>query len=108
MSTPKQDDGGPAFPIPGDTLLNGEYMWPEPGMTLRQYAAITLRIPRSGTPWLDEMIEEVVRNEFAGQALAGMLANERYPDMTPAECAVVAYSQADAMLAERRKEGEEP
>jgi hypothetical protein len=35
------------------------------GMTLRQYAAIKLKVPRSGTPWLDEMIEESRREELA-------------------------------------------
>ena len=46
--------GGPAFPNEG---FNG---WGEPqqGMTLRQYAAIHLKVPSSGTDWLDEMIEE--------------------------------------------------
>ena len=28
------------------------------GMTLRQYAAIHLKVPNSGTDWLDEMIKE--------------------------------------------------
>ena len=28
------------------------------GMTLRQYAAIHLKVPNSGADWLDEMIEE--------------------------------------------------
>lgn len=46
--------GGPAFPNEG---FNG---WgkPQEGMTLRQYAAIHLKLPNSGTDWLDEMIEE--------------------------------------------------
>jgi hypothetical protein len=28
------------------------------GMTLRQYAAIKLRVPESGEPWLDDMIRK--------------------------------------------------
>lgn len=43
------NDGGPAFPTPAGTQHND-------GMTLRQYAAINLRVPDSGLPWLDKMI----------------------------------------------------
>jgi hypothetical protein len=46
MSAPI-NTGGPAFP----SLLSDE-----PGMTLRQYAAIKLCVPDSGLPWLDDMI----------------------------------------------------
>jgi hypothetical protein len=44
----------PAFPNEG---FNG---WgkPEEGMTLRQYAAIKLKVPDSGTDWLDDMIRK--------------------------------------------------
>jgi hypothetical protein len=42
---------GPAFP---STRMNGQ----EEGMSLRQYAAIKLRVPDSGTDWLDDMIHE--------------------------------------------------
>lgn len=35
------------------------------GMTLRQYAAIKLRVPDSGTEWLDEMIRKSVRQDIA-------------------------------------------
>lgn len=45
------------------------------GMTLRDYACIELRVPRTGKPWLDEIIEEARRDAFAGQALVGELAN---------------------------------
>ena len=39
---------GPAFPVPSLAVSSG--------MTLRQYAAINLRVPDSGLPWLDKMI----------------------------------------------------
>lgn len=45
--------GGPAFPVPG--LNRGEF---NNGMTLRQYAAIHLKVPNSGTDWLDDMIKQ--------------------------------------------------
>jgi len=41
-----------------------------------------------------------VRDYFAGQALAGMLANDS--GQTPEDDAVAAYAVADAMIAERR------
>lgn len=40
----------------------------EGGMSLRQYAAIHLRVPDSGEVWLDEMIERARRDEFAKAA----------------------------------------
>lgn len=82
------------------------------GMTLRQYAAIKLRVPDSGTEWLDDMIRQSLRNEFAAKAVAGILAN---PDISAsaARCNVsteqfrddvsfAAYRVADAMLKARQ------
>ena len=87
------NDGGPAFPIPPvgtgdprDGMSQGSF-----GMTLRDW--------------------------FAGQALAGLLANPTVreweaaaseqgdPDALVQVCALMAYKQADAMLAERGKGG---
>ena len=66
----KFDDGGPAFPVPGlSNLPNGDYIHPECGMSLRQYAAIKLRVPNSGTEWLDEMIRTSLRDELRGKAI---------------------------------------
>ena len=45
--------GGPAFPIPLQPGQGWQEMAPCDGMTLRQYAAIKLRVPNSGTDWLD-------------------------------------------------------
>ena len=45
----------PAFPRQ-ESVLVGDAGWE--GMSLRQYAAIKLRVPDSGLPWLDVMIEE--------------------------------------------------
>lgn len=74
---PKRDDGGPAFPMPSgaEPRVNETTHYNE-GMTLRDY--------------------------FAGQALAVLLANpgarwKRFPD----EPAQDAYAVADAMLAAR-------
>lgn len=86
-------DGGPAFPPPHPYQnVNGDWFYPEqPGMSLRDW--------------------------FAGQALAGIMANpERWKQIvedytsgkkTYEQCseanAVKAYSLADAMIAERSR-----
>ena len=71
------NDGGPAFPH-HETTSTGEPFHDHLGMTLRDW--------------------------FAGQALAGMMA---CPDCsgTEAEFAASAYRNADAMLAARSKGG---
>lgn len=75
--------GGPAFPVHTVEPVGGEVRYLSTGMTLRDY--------------------------FAGQALAGMLA-AAFPGEPPfLECTYVAhkvYEYADAVLAERAKKGE--
>lgn len=39
------------------------------GLTARQYAAIALRVPDSGEPWLDKMIKQARRMDAAESAL---------------------------------------
>lgn len=58
-----KDYGGPAFPIESSLAML------HPGMTMRQYAAIHLKVPSSGTEWLDEMIEEA--NKLDREMLTG-------------------------------------
>lgn len=75
----KIKDGGPAFPMPGMTgLPNGEFVYGDHGMTLRDY--------------------------FAAKAMQGYLASMS-PHTEPAEfasrIAEDAYTIADAMLAAR-------
>ena len=95
----KIETGGPAFPRPqgGDA-----------GMSLRQYAAIKLRVPNSGTDWLDEMIRQSLRDELAAKAIpAGYAeycayANVRgYNEDWKMGVALDAYAMADAMLKAR-------
>jgi hypothetical protein len=108
-----KDTGGPAFPQPD---LSGYGMGPlespdgqyqMQGMTLRQYAAIKLRVPDSGTDWLDDMIREGRCMDYAGQALAGLLANPNLNvhqhENPQKEIATGAYIFADAMIAEQSK-----
>ena len=107
--------GGPAFPT---TVYTNESFQ---GMTLRQYAAIHLKVPNSGTDWLDEMIEQAnkidpkgkqkgtlfvadleMRDYFAAKAMQAAYEQGVHPyDML--DCAVRAYQMADAMLDARDK-----
>lgn len=63
-------DGGPAFPRPASEAHQHGMHSPQQGMTLRQYAAIHLKVPNSGTDWLDEMIEQA--NKIDRELLTGM------------------------------------
>jgi hypothetical protein len=68
MST-HTNENDPAFPGPFKA---------EPGLTAREHAAISLRVPMSGNPWLDEMIIEARRWDAAQAAMAAMLPTEGY------------------------------
>ena len=94
----KVNDGGPAFPSNRDMRYGG--------MTLRQYAAIKLRVPNSGTDWLDEMIRTSLRDEFAAKAMQGMAGSHGYCERgwDQKDLAGQAYELADAMFATRGEE----
>ena len=108
------DTGGPAFPC--DTIvmrdekgrLHGHEI-SSAGMTLRQYAAIKLKVPDSGTDWLDAMITKSLLNDFAGKAIPALTAMTHdeleeftlnYDDSKTSNdlCAEAAHGIAHAML----------
>lgn len=91
----KVNDGGPAFPSNRDMRYGG--------MTLRQYAAIKLRVPNSGADWLDEMIRTSLRDDLAAKAMQGICAHHDTWGLR-AVIATKAYVIADAMLAARGEE----
>lgn len=74
-------------------------------MSLRHYAAIKLKVPNSGTHWLDDMIRQSLRDDFAAKALLGLFSSGsrflEYADPCPA-LAKAAYVMADAMLEARK------
>ncbi len=72
------------------------------GMTLRQYAAIKLKVPNSGTDWLDEMIRTSLRDGIAAKAIDPKGFNVRPYDTTDA-VAKDCYAMADAMLKAKGK-----
>jgi len=98
--------GGPAFPGSRWDAEQDLYL-PCEGMTLRQYAAIKLKVPDSGSDWLDEMITKSLQNDFAAKAMpiaAGGLnkpgenfvRDDQYSRLTQD-----AYKLADAMMEAR-------
>ena len=96
-------DGGQAFP--GSKVLDNHGFTLEEatrGMTLREYAAIKLRVPESGIDWLDDMIKKSKRDEFAGMALPALIALES--DADAAGIAHDACLYADKVIAELLKE----
>jgi hypothetical protein len=78
------------------------------GLSKRQYAAIKLKVPRSGDPDIDAMIRESRRDEFAKAAMAGIMSIPSKEDLITGDT-IVADTQfclayADAMLAELGEE----
>lgn len=90
------NNSGPAFPTSFSKDYPTEIVG---GMTLREYAAIKLRVPDSGTDWLDEMIRKSVRDEFAAKAMQSLLVADGTIDFDFR--AKEAYEMADAMLRAR-------
>ncbi len=99
MNTTKNGDGGPAF-------LLTEEGWEHLGLSKREYAAIHLRVPDSGNEMIDDMIRASMRDDFAGQALVGIHANDGSRSYLTSELAVMAYDQADEMVTQREGESD--
>lgn len=96
--------GGPAFPTDNYAAIVPLSTGYSEGMTLRQYAAIKLKVPDSGTDWLDEMIVKANRDYFAAKAMQGMLAYAHLKPLSGQSMyAIDAYKMADAMLAAREQ-----
>ena len=97
-------DGGPAFPRAPFTYTDnsnglGWAVREQSGMTLRQYAAIKLKVPDSGTDWLDEMIVKSLRNDFAAKAMQSSFGNPMETCPQGKEyIAMHCYKMADVML----------
>lgn len=82
MST-HTNENDPAFPQTpfinqnNEIVVGGNYGFPT-GLTAREHAAIHLRVPMSGNPWLDAMITEARRWDAAQASLVGSF-NARGP-----------------------------
>lgn len=101
MST---DKDAQAFPVAGlASLPNGDFIHPGAGLTAREYAAIKLRVPDSGTDWLDKMILTAMRDELALVALAAVVLTPEYYKSANFALIEQCFLMADAVLAERSK-----
>jgi len=74
---PVKDTGGSAFPVQEWSGPNDQMIWPENGMTLRDW--------------------------FAGQAMAAFITKGASASSSTSATAAIAYAYAAAMLAERKK-----
>ena len=104
MTAPHEDH---AFPFV-EMNAEGQPTAIETGMTLRQYAAIKLRVPNSGTDWLDEMIRQSLRDELAAKVMPDCHAEycahanvKGYEEQWQIGIAMDSYYVADAMLKAR-------
>ncbi|MBN4841715.1 hypothetical protein, partial [Citrobacter braakii] len=60
---------------PPSTLHPDDPSKPHTQLTAKQYAALQLRVPKSGTDWLDAMICDALFIDLTASALAGVAAN---------------------------------
>jgi hypothetical protein len=98
-----------ALQAPHAYKCNNEIFYQD-GMTLKQYAAIKLKVPCSGDPDIDAMIRESLWKDFAAAALEGIsyeyfsnnfnTGSAKFDISNIAHCARLV---ADAMLAEMDK-----
>jgi len=98
MATNKEDL---AFPTPTFQSQNGDIQWGAAGLSAQEYAAINLRVPASGTPWLDDMIRSHLRDEFAGKAMQAIESADVMDQFSYEQISDGAYRCADAMLLRR-------
>jgi hypothetical protein len=99
-----------AFPVMDATRANSDgsftdYVCTDSGMTKYEYAAIHLKVPRSGDEELDAMIRQSVRKDFMEAAVMGIAAKvynvgEYKPPHVWGDIADEARLTAEAMIAE--------
>ena len=76
-----------AFPCAADAVA--------PGLTAQEFAAIQLRVPQSGTAWLDAMITEARRLDLVQACAAALVVN----GCSPEELAYLSTEAAAAVMA---------
>jgi hypothetical protein len=67
-------------------------------LTAEAYAAIHLKVPGSGAEWLDDMIIESRKMDYAGQALIGLTDATMFPGTADLE--KTAFNIAQVMVQE--------
>lgn len=87
-------------PLNGKLIADGErQIFLSTGLSARQHAAISLCVPDSGCDWLDAMIEQHRRDEFARKAMSEFTWNANI-EADADRCMII----ADAMLAASKKD----
>lgn len=71
------------------------------GLTARQHAAISLRVPDSGCEWLDAMIRASLRDEMAARAMQGSMTAGAGAKFDYGLRAEFSYKQAEVMMVAR-------
>ena len=99
------ETGGTAFPL-YDQHGDGTFFLAETGMTMRQYAAIHLRVPNSGADWLDDMIAEAREMDAAERAMQGLIVGVERPAFD--YIAKTAHDMAEEMTEAARSKGLAP
>jgi hypothetical protein len=95
-------DSDSAFPVFADLREGVDY-----GLSRKEYAAIKLKVPRSGDPDIDKMIQESRRDDFAKAELIGIMLTPVVFYAGPESMTSEVYKIADAMLTELEKEAGE-
>jgi hypothetical protein len=100
-----------AFPVMDATRANSDgspysdYACSDPGMTKYEYAAIHLKVPRSGDPDIDAMIRESVRKDFIEAAFAVVpISDNDAVTLGHEQVAKIILRFVDTMLEEWEKE----
>lgn len=83
-------------------IANMTETWP--GISVREHAAITLRVPNSGDDQLDAMIRQANRRDAAVAAMQGMIIRGEDDGPYAADCAI---RYADALLARMEESNNE-
>lgn len=68
------------------------------GFNAQEYAAIHLKVPDSGTDWLDEMIKTSLKNEMAVKIVAGLMSNIGTNDWGKEKTAKYAVEAANILM----------
>lgn len=99
----------PAFPLVFNDKEDGfkPFLVENSGLSAREHVAIKLCVPNSGAPWLDDMIRQAQRQQFAKAALSlAILVREGYimdTEPTASELAKAAVTLGDALIKELDK-----
>lgn len=84
----------PASPVAEHHTVASDLPWTQ-GLTKQEMAAIHLRVPMSGLPWLDEMIRQSRRLDMVEAIVGGLSADPHLRSMPANICTPAARTYAD-------------